>query len=300
MEMRHLRYFVAVVDAGSFSRAAGALDLAQPTLSRQIASLEEEIGTQLLERAPRGVALTEAGKSFVVHARAITQHAEQAAAEAAGLSRAVRGVAAIGAPHMFGQAVLGEVAQVYGRKYPDVTLRFVEGLSYLLLEWLEAGRIDLAVLTNMKLDKRYRSVRMFAEPVHALAPPGHPLLAQRTGPLKLAEVARHPLIVSTSMNQGRKILEDMARKQGIALKVAIEAEDPSTAIALVRRDLGIALRPVYSYPRDPSIESRPVEGLKLDRYLVQRRDIPQRRAVSELARILLATVQRQYGDRTGR
>jgi len=302
MDIRHLRYFVAVVEASSFSRAASELGIAQPTLSRQISALEAEVGAALLVRLPGGVGLTEAGATFVEHARVIVARTGQAIADAASRSKRISGDARIGAPYSLGKTIFADVAEIYSARYPDVTLRFTEGLTHLLLEWLDADRIDLAILTNVRLGQRYRFQRLFSEAVYAIAPIGHDVAKGGERTISLAHLARYPLIISTPMNQGRKRLETDASRQNVKLRVAIESEDPETVKALVHRNLGVAILPYTSILSEiarGSFAALQIENLRHDRYLVQRQDRPPRRAVAELRRIVMATIKRQFRPFTG-
>jgi LysR family nitrogen assimilation transcriptional regulator len=292
-----MTYFVAVSEAGTMSAAADRLDIAQPTLSRQIADLERLVGCQLLVRHSRGIVLTEAGTTFLEHARAITQQAQKAIVETSTRSRQANGMAALGAPHMMGRIIFGDVAEGYRDRFPDVTLRFAEGLSYVLLEWLHAGRLDLAILTNVRPDKRYRAAHLVSEPVYALMAPDHPLAKVPSDSISITALAQVPLIISSPLNQVRKLVMDAATARGVSLHVAIEAEDPETVKSLVARRLGVALLS-YSAVADEvkrgQFSGKCVAGLRHDRYLVQRRDRPQTRAVAELARLVIATVDSKF------
>lgn len=297
MDLRHLRYFLGVAECGSFSRAADELRIAQPTLSRQIAGLEGEIGALLFVRSSSGVELTEAGTVFLEHAQSIVQRSELAILEAQLRAKTVSGLASIGAHHALSEIVFAEVAELYAKKYPDVTLRFAVGLTYLLLEWLDADRIDLAVVTNVALGQRYHSKLLFSESVYAIAPVGHPISRQANGTCNLADLASHPLIVSTPINQARRKLEDKAKQQNLKLSVAAECEDPKTMKSMVARGLGIGILPYTSVNQEMASGSywgSRIEGLQHDRYLVRKRNAPPRRAVSELARFLVAAIRRHF------
>lgn len=297
MELRHLRYFLEVADSGSFSRAAEELQIAQPTLSRQIAGLEGEIGAPLFVRTSSGVELTESGNVFLDHARMIVQRSELAVSEASLRAKKVSGVASIGAHNALSEIVFTEIAENYVKKYPDVTLRFTAGLTYLLLEWLDADRLDLAVVTNVAVGHRYHSRHLYSESVYAIAPSGRPFSKNSGASIKLADLAGHPLIVSSPINQARRTLEAKARQQDVKLSFAIECEDPKAMKSMVARGLGIGILPYTSVFEDIKhgiYTGSRIEGLQHDRYLVRKKNSPPRRAVSELGRFLVAAIRRKF------
>ncbi|UMR32099.1 LysR substrate-binding domain-containing protein [Massilia sp. MB5] len=145
MEIRQLRYFVAIVDHGSLSRAALVLHVAQPALTQQLRHLEEELGVQLLHRSAQGVLSTDAGKVFYDHAQAILKQVADAK-QAVTHSARPSGSVTLGLPHSISGALALPLLMAAQRHYPDVTLQLTEELTGNLAEQLKSGRVNLAVL----------------------------------------------------------------------------------------------------------------------------------------------------------
>lgn len=148
MELRQLRYFLGVTAAGSFGRAASQLHIAQPALSRQIKALEEEFGVELLFRNARGVQVTEAGERFRALAEAMVRSIENMRLEVSNLADEPSGLVVVGLPPSIAHLVTIHLIEACEARFPKVTLRIIEALSVFLVDWLELGKIDVAVLTN--------------------------------------------------------------------------------------------------------------------------------------------------------
>ncbi|MBB3117015.1 LysR substrate-binding domain-containing protein [Pseudoduganella violacea] len=145
MEIRQLRYFVAIVDHGSLSRAALVLHVAQPALTQQLRHLEEELGVQLLHRSAQGVLSTDAGKVFYDHAQAILKQVADAK-QAVTHSARPAGSVTLGLPHSVSGALALPLLTAAQQHYPDITLQLTEELTGNLAEQLKSGRVNLAVL----------------------------------------------------------------------------------------------------------------------------------------------------------
>ncbi|MDQ3809635.1 MAG: LysR family transcriptional regulator, partial [Chloroflexota bacterium] len=146
MEVHQLAYFESVSRHLHFTRAAEELHVAQPSVSQQIRKLEHELGTPLFHRMKRHVALTEAGALFLRHARAILQQMEEARVEVQELSGLRKGRLAVGAPPSVGTHLFPRALAAFSRQHPGIALTFREGGSRTLLQLLEDGELDLAVV----------------------------------------------------------------------------------------------------------------------------------------------------------
>jgi LysR family nitrogen assimilation transcriptional regulator len=144
MELGQLRYFVAIVDHGSLSRAALVLHVAQPALTQQLRQLEEELGAQLLHRSAHGVLSTDAGKIFYEHAQAILKQVADARSAVTQSTTRPSGSVTLGLPH----SISGALALLTAARatYPEITLQLTEEISGNLIEQLKSGRLNLAVL----------------------------------------------------------------------------------------------------------------------------------------------------------
>ncbi|MDX7953911.1 LysR family transcriptional regulator [Lichenihabitans sp. Uapishka_5] len=176
MDLRQLRYFVAIVQSGSISRASQALNVAQPALSLHIRNMEADLGVPLLFRTPQGVQATEAGLVLLRHARTILSQFEAADREVRGTATEPTGEVRLGLPSTISR-ILGVPLVLAARaRHPKVVLRVAEAMSGYVLEWLRAGRVDLGLLYQCVEDKDLRSIGLLTEPLvlfgPVVAPPG--------------------------------------------------------------------------------------------------------------------------------
>src|SRR5450830_1833669 len=146
MELRQLRYFVAIVDHGSLSRAALILHVAQPALTQQLRQLEEELGVQLLHRSAKGVLSTDAGQLFYEHAQAILKQVADAKSAVTQSAERPSGSVTLGLPHSISGALALPLLTAARARYPEITLQLTEELTGNLSEQLKSGRVNLAVL----------------------------------------------------------------------------------------------------------------------------------------------------------
>src|SRR5437588_9165056 len=172
MEIHQLRYFVAVADEGSFSRAAVKVRVAQPSLSQQIRKLEAEIGQRLFDRLPRSVVLTEAGRCFIDYARQILASIGDARRCVDELKDAVTGKVAVGAIPTIAPYVLPELVVTFQKHYPDVTLEIVEDVTERISRRVEAGELDVALASTCQHTPTLRRESIGSEPLLLLVPEG--------------------------------------------------------------------------------------------------------------------------------
>ena len=242
MDLRQLEYFVRVAELGSFTRAALALDVAQPALSRQVRLLEVELRQNLLTRHGRGAAPTEAGQVLLEHARGILHQVEHARDEMARLRGGLAGRVTLGLPPSVARALAVPLVQAFGQQLPEAQLSITEALSASMQEQLASGRLDIAVLYN-------------AQPVPGLdiAPLARDelLLVQRAPaagaaaddarPVTLREVARLPLVIPSRPNAIRMHVEAQLAAAGCAPHVALEIDGVATILELVEGGAGSAI-----------------------------------------------------------
>jgi len=147
LELKQLRYFLGVVAAGSFGKAASRLHVAQPALSRQIQALEHDLGVRLLHRSTRGVEVTEAGQKLQEHAEFLLKAADHLRVEVLHKGSEPAGEVVIGLPPSLAFLLAPELIRRCKALYPKVKIRLIEALSVFLIDWVELGKIDLAILT---------------------------------------------------------------------------------------------------------------------------------------------------------
>lgn len=240
MELRQLVYFEAVARCGGFSRAGEELRIAQPAVSAQIRRLEAELGTPLLRRTTRRVALTEAGELFLVRARRALAELDLARGELDALADRLRGRVRIGATAVLGSLDLPAAMAAFHRSYPDVSLTLRVGLVADLCAALDADEIDL-VLGPLHEDLEGYVSRPLAQEglvlVTSAADASHARGAIRT----LAAVRDRPFVCLPSGSGLRAILTAEAARLGFEPRIEFEASTPASIRDLVAAGLGVAL-----------------------------------------------------------
>jgi LysR family hca operon transcriptional activator len=245
MELRHLRYFVAVAETGSFSHAAERrLHTSQPSLSRQIAELEMEVGVKLLERRARGVTLTAAGRVFLDHARLALLQVDTAAEAARMADRPGKPVFVVG--FLIGQEVgwLPETLRILREEAPELEVMILSQSSPELASALMRGKVDVAFLRREKTTTGLAFRLLAPEPLVVLLPAGHRLAKSKT--VAPQELEREIFISPARMAPVLKsVIDDYAKKACITLKAGFDAENLSAAMSLVASTGGFTLFPLY-------------------------------------------------------
>ena len=250
MELRHLRYFVAVAEEGHITRAAERLGIQQPPLSHQIKALERELGVQLFRRLPRGVELTEAGRSFIEDARAALARVGQGVEAAKRVARGEQGHLRLAVPptapfHPF----VPQVILAFREAYPLVSLTMEENLRMETMEQLRGGQMDVAFLrASIAAPEGLVVHPLLEEPMVAALPSGHPLA--RSAPSQDAALPLRALagetFIAYARQQGPALYEAMAAaclQAGFSPQLGQEAPRISTALSLVATGFGVTLVP---------------------------------------------------------
>ncbi|KUL48080.1 MULTISPECIES: LysR family transcriptional regulator [unclassified Streptomyces] len=248
MELRQLRYFVAVVEEAGFTRAAARLHLAQPGVSAQVRQLERELGHRLLDRSRGAVTLTEVGRAVLPYARAALAAAEGARRTAEEFTGLLRGQVTLGL--VSGAAteefdVVSVVADFHD-EHPRVEISLTEDTSDRMLAALRRGELDIALL-GLASDEVPAGVSLAVvvdEPLVAAVAPGDPLLRpEGRVHVPLAELAERPLISLPRGTGLRGVLERACAEAGFRPRVAFEAAAPALLTRLAVRGLGVAVLP---------------------------------------------------------
>jgi LysR family nitrogen assimilation transcriptional regulator len=239
MELRQLLHFVTVVDAGSFSRGAVVLDLAQPSLSRQIALLEADLGQRLLVRTGRGVTTTDAGEALLGHARAMLDISRRARDELRDMDESPGGRIVVGMPPRVALGLSAPLIQRFREKFPRAVITVLEGLSVALRESLIAGRLDLALLFDPAASPQLSFQPLMREKLLLVAPPKSKLPA-RVG---LAALASYPMVLPSAPNAIRHLLDSVLGPRHIELRVLAEVGAVRTVLALVATGVGCTILP---------------------------------------------------------
>ena len=240
MDLRQLECFICVAELGSFTQAATVLGVGQPTLSRHIRRLEVELRQTLFYRNGRGVSLTEAGKRLLAHGRTIQMQFEHARHDVEDARDCPLGRVTIGLPYATARALSVPLVQEFRRRYPKANLCITEGLTIHLYEWLQAGRIDIALLHD-PVPSPTLDIRPVREDTLLL-------LAYKTraapaiGPaISLRRIADLPLIIPRRPHPLRMMVETQLAAMGLKPTIALEIDAVATIVKLVSRNEGFAI-----------------------------------------------------------
>lgn len=193
MDLRQLRYFVAVAERGGFGAAASALNVAQSALSRHIKLLEHELGGALLERGARGVSVTESGRVLLDRGRWLLGVVDDIGTEVRLENREPGGTVRLGAPSSLAHIFYTPLAQLFARHFPRVQLELSEGLTEEMTDRLLRGDVDVAILSGPRPNDHLSYQTLVSEQVFLIGPPGDPLLSK--GPLTRQDLAGLPAVV---------------------------------------------------------------------------------------------------------
>ena len=290
MELRQLRYFVAIVDHGSLSRAALVLHVAQPALTQQLRQLEDELGAQLLHRSAQGVTATDAGRLFYQHALAILKQVADARAAVAQSTGRPSGSVALGLPHSISGALALPLLTAARERYPEITLQLTEEISGNLIEQLKSGRLNLAVLFDDGQLGQLASTPLVEEDLMFIcrsdspfAPTGHAV--------SLREALACPLILPTQQQGVRPLLEQVARDTRLSLENIIEINSIAILRSALLADIGATLLPVA--PLQADVDSGVLAAWPLHSPAVSRtvtlcasKNIPLTNAAAAIARLV--------------
>lgn len=246
MSLRQMEYFVTVVEADSFTRAAELLHVTQPALSHQIKALERHVGGPLLERLPRGVRLTPMGRAFLPHAEVAVRSAAQADRAARAAAGAQEGELHVAAVHAVAAGLLPRVVARWRRERPGMELVLHEyGRDEELDDAMERGVADLAV-GHGGAGAAARTV-LGEEEVVVVLPPGDRLAG---GPVRLADLAGRDWIrcAMEPVVEGRPFIDLACARAGFTPRTAVRTEHTSTAVAMAAAGAGIAAVPSYAVP----------------------------------------------------
>ena len=261
MELRHLRYFVAVAEEGSLTTAAERrLHTAQPSLSRQIRDLETEVGVKLLERGARGIALTAAGRTFLDHARLALLQVEAAGEAARRAAAPERTAFVIG--FLTGHEVvwLPQALRILREEAPGIEITLSSQPSPDLAGALMRGKVDVAFLRRAAQAPGLAFKPLIKEPLVAVLPAGHRLAARRE--IAPQDIAGETYVAPTRTAPVLKaVIDAYTAKAGITLTPAYDAENLSSAMSLVASTGGVTLLPLYAQNLlSPGIVVRPLRG----------------------------------------
>jgi LysR family hydrogen peroxide-inducible transcriptional activator len=241
MEVHQLRYVCAIAETGSFSRAAERCQVAQPSLSQQVSKLEDELGTRLFDRLPRSVRLTDAGRTFLPHARTILHETELARSEVDGRRRDARGTVAVGVIPTIAPYYLPRRVTEFTRRFPDATLRIVEETTPVLIENLRTLSIDIAILSLPLRHRDLETVPLLTERLYAALPPDHPRAAAPA--IALRELRDERFVMLRDSHCFREISLAACHRAHLDPRIAFESNQIGSLLGMVAAGVGVALVP---------------------------------------------------------
>lgn len=243
MELRQLRYFVAIVDHGSLSRAATVLHVAQPALTQQLRQLEQELGAQLLHRSAQGVLSTDAGKVFYEHAQAILKQVADAKSAVTQSAERPSGSVTLGLPHSISGALALPLLSAARARFPEITLQLTEELTGNLAEQLKSGRVNLAVLFDDGQLTPFVCTPLVEEELRFICRAGSQW-AEGRSTVTLAQALAAQLILPGPQHGVRPRIESVARGAGLATANVIEINSIAILKSAILADMGATILPV--------------------------------------------------------
>jgi LysR family nitrogen assimilation transcriptional regulator len=241
MNSRQLRFFLQVVVLGSVTRAASALNIAQPALSRQIRQLEDELGVTLFHRSDKGVTLTDAGRLLRERAIPLVRHLERVHQEVRDEYNEPSGELTLAIPPSMADLLILPAISQFRLSHPNVTLRVVEYISGVINAWtmVQQGNADLGVVTDYEPWAGLVRIPFIQEPLCVIGPRDAGLDFAK--PFDLNEVADLPLILPSRPNTFRLIIETALSEQKLPLRIAAEINTPKLVVTAVEAGLGFAV-----------------------------------------------------------
>ncbi|MXQ10759.1 LysR substrate-binding domain-containing protein [Microvirga makkahensis] len=254
MDIRQLRYFIAVVEQKSFTRAASLLNIAQPALSLHVRNMEAHLGTSLLLRSSKGVVPTETGEILLRNARIILDQLAIVEEEIRGQENDPAGEVRLGLPGTISQILSVPLIMAARTRYPRMKLRIAEAMSGFVLDWLREQRVDLAILYNKPDDAGISLTHVLDEelvffgPAHPARGNRAPDPAQRS--LAFEDVAQFPLILPSQNHGLRDLIERHALARTLVLNSVIDIDSYASIKELVAVDYGYSILPFNAISKE--------------------------------------------------
>ena len=237
--LRQLEYFVACVDHGSTARAAGALNVSQPTISIAVNKLESELGVQLLRRHhSQGVTTTANAESILHSARALLAHATDLQSQIMTKGDTISGELKLGSFSTLASSILPRLINSFSSKHPEIQLKITEGTQVELLEGLNSGQLEMALLYDLDLPASIERTKLTALTPHAVLPPGHPLSTQAD--VDIADLAGEPFIL-LDVPPSREYFLGLFRSVGLEPNILHSSPSLELVRGLVGYGLGFSL-----------------------------------------------------------
>jgi LysR family transcriptional regulator, hydrogen peroxide-inducible genes activator len=265
MELHQLRYFCAIADTGSFSRAAQQTHVSQPSLSQQIAKLEDELGTRLFDRLGRSVKLTELGETFLPRARAVLRDLESARNDIMEKKTSITGPISVGVIPTIAPYFLPPILATFSRKWPQARVTVVEEITPLLLDKLRAGSIDVAMvaLPVQARNQEFEAFPLITEKLFAVLPKGHELASRQE--VSLGELQGHPFLLLRDGHCFRETAVEACKRARLNPQIAFESGQFSSILSMVSAGLGVSIVPAMAREKRPECRYVPLADARATR-----------------------------------
>src|SRR3954471_7006625 len=299
VDMKQLNALLAVADTGSVTRAAQLLHLVQSAVTRQIQSLEEQLGVALFDRTRTGMLLTDAGSRLVDRARHVLAELERAEAEVRQDAGVVRGIVAVGLLDSVSDLMAEPLVARLRHSHPEVELRLYTAFAGHLRQWLYDGDLDVALLFGVTDPTAISVTPLATEALWVVAPADAGLSPDR--PVPFADVAGHPIIAPSRGNGLRTLLEEVAARAGLTAHVGIETNAARVQKQLVAKGHGWAILPAICVADEiasHTLAMAPLDDPEAQRQLVLAMPRSRRRspATEAVARTLVALLRAAADD----
>jgi LysR family nitrogen assimilation transcriptional regulator len=295
MNLRSLRNFLSIAEAGSLKGAADIVNIAQPALTRQMALLEQEFGTKLFLRHHRGVTLTEAGGRFREHAERILAEVSRARVEMSNAMERPTGTVSLGLPTAMRNVLSSSLIAAYHKAFSDVQLRVHEAFVHILEDLLQSRELDVAILFggSRKIDN-FDVRPLVAEDVYLVGP--HDAGLDLNRPVSIKYLAEIPIILISRRNQLRLTAEQAMARHGVDFRPFLEVDGQPLTRDLVMKGTGYTITPYCAAQADIEaglLSGAPIRGLTITWAL----GVNRVRAHAPAVRELIAYIKRAVDDR---
>ncbi|MEV8337887.1 LysR substrate-binding domain-containing protein [Leucobacter sp. NPDC077196] len=306
MNLEQLRGFVEIAQIGHFTRAAERLHLAQPSLSRQLSTLEADLGVELVHRVRGNVALTPAGERLLPIARRMLADADTARHEMSDLAELRRGRIRLGATPTLCTSLVADVLAAFRARYPGIEIEILERGSRSLITALMEGGLDFALIVTSVSSGAARAVlereQILSERLVVVSDPTRPDpfgreipgSQTRSDPIELEELARVPQVVFPENYDLRVTVDAAFRARGLAPLVAVEGAEMDAALSFAGRGIGVAVVPAMVAADHPTLRTAPLADPALARTvsIARRADMAPTRAGAALQAVIRETADR--------
>jgi len=297
MDLRQLRYFVAIAEEGSLSAAAQRVNVAQPSLSQHIIGVEKDLGVTLFNRSPRGMTLTQSGEILLAHARDILGAMDTAVEAVKQSGSEPQGDVTFGLPSSIAMVLSVPLAETVRLELPKVKFRAIDAMSGFIKTWLEDQSIDVGMLYDLHSVRHMNHIELMTEELHFFsAPDAWPFSSRVGSPVKVSDIPKAELVLPSPHHGLRSMIDRFMKSQGVALNVVTEMDGLGQIKTLVARGSGhtiLAPAAAIDFVERGDLIMAPIIEPKLIRpvYLVRNPAKSMSRANQELERITLEVIK---------